>query len=351
MQNPFNISFGKKPTQFISRLSGTEEITTQFMANEPSTQMLIITGVRGSGKTVMMTTASHRFEEEKDWIVVELNVERDLLQSLAAKLYRRPELHNHFVKAKLNLSVFGRGGELANEPPISDIEDASEAMVKQVKRVKKRVLVCIDEATNSQNVKVFASAFLILVRQDLPIFALMTGLHENVYNLQNEKSLTFLYRAPKIQMGPLDYTSIENSYKSVFSYSDKIISEMTKITKGYPFAFQALGYICWNTGEVKKLSSIIPEYDHYLNEFVYTKVWSELSSVDKIVCTAISNSKRKKVKETRELMAMDSGLFSVYRDRLKRKGIIDISEYGKIDFALPRFDVFVKQHVAESEYE
>jgi len=39
---------------------------------------------------------------------------------------------------------------------------------------------------------------------------------------------------------------------------------------------------------------------------------------------------------------MKSELFSVYRERLKRKGVVDTREYGKITLALPRFDEFVK---------
>lgn len=49
------------------------------------------------------------------------------------------------------------------------------------------------------------------------------------------------------------------------------------------------------------------------------------------------------VKHLRENLKMTSGLFSVYRDRLKRKGIIDTREYGKISFSLPRFEVFTKE--------
>lgn len=39
---------------------------------------------------------------------------------------------------------------------------------------------------------------------------------------------------------------------------------------------------------------------------------------------------------------MKSEQFSVYRERLKRKGVIDTREYGKISMALPRFDEFIK---------
>ena len=69
---------------------------------------------------------------------------------------------------------------------------------------KKRLLITIDEVTNTKKMRIFASAFQIFVRQDYPIFLLMTGLYENIHELQNEKSLTFLYRAPKLRLGLLD---------------------------------------------------------------------------------------------------------------------------------------------------
>ena len=48
------------------------------------------------------------------------------------------------------------------------------------------------------------------------------------------------------------------------------------------------------------------------------------------------------MKELRERLEMKSELFSVYRDRLKRKGVIDTSEYGKLALALPRFAEFAE---------
>ena len=47
----------------------------------------------------------------------------------------------------------------------------------------------------------------------------------------------------------------------------------------------------------------------------------------------------------RERLGMKSELFSVYRERLKRKGVADTREYGKIRLALPRFDEFVKMQI------
>ena len=119
---------------------------------------------------------------------------------------------------------------------------------------------------------------------------------------------------------------------------------MSLLTKGYPFAFQVLGYLYWQEREKKTLEEILPEYDQYLDEYVYSKIWSELSETDKNVLNTLAKEDgATPVKSLREKLEMTSSMFSVYRDRLKRKGIIDTREYGKISFSLPRFEVFVRE--------
>ncbi|SEP75883.1 hypothetical protein SAMN02910369_00560 [Lachnospiraceae bacterium NE2001] len=55
MSNPFTLSFGKEPTEFISRLTQTNEIIDDFNSEDPVSQVYMIIGVRGSGKTVILT--------------------------------------------------------------------------------------------------------------------------------------------------------------------------------------------------------------------------------------------------------------------------------------------------------
>ena len=56
-----------------------------------------------------------------------------------------------------------------------------------------------------------------------------------------KKTLTFLYRAPKIELRPLNIGMIAEKYKSIFELTDEEATEMAKETRGYPFAFQVLG--------------------------------------------------------------------------------------------------------------
>ena len=172
----------------------------------------------------------------------------------------------------------------------------------------------------------------------------MTGLLENIYKLQNENTLTFLYRASKIVLGALNYTAVRKKYMDVFGLDMEEAEEMAGLTGGYPFAFQVLGYLFWENRD-SSLEDILPEYDQYLDEYVYGKIWSELSGQDRKVLAEMAGSGETKVKNIRERTGMSSGLFSVYRERLKRKGVLGTDRYGEIAFTLPRIAEFVLMHM------
>ena len=208
-----------------------------------------------------------------------------------------------------------------------------------MKKSGKRLLVTIDEVTNNDFMKVFAGSFQIFVRQDLPVFLLATGLYENIDELQNEKNLTFLYRAPKIQLKPLNQLAIINKYKNIFGTDRDTAEKMAELTKGYPFAFQVLGYLTWNhSGHYE---AVIDEYEQYLREFVYDKIWSELSQKDRIVTRGIAETESGKIKEIREHLGMETNEFNPYRNRLIKKGIVSGETRGYIFFTLPLFERYV----------
>lgn len=308
-------------------------------------QIYMVTGVRGSGKTVMMTNIADILSKRDDWIVVELNATRDLLQSLASRLYAVPRLHDCFLKAKLDFSAFGLGVSIENAAPVTDVEDMVAKMLDQLQKLGKRLLITIDEVVYSEQMKVFASAFQIFTRQEYPIFILMAGLYENIYELQNNKSLTFLYRAPKIILEPLNLTAVRQHYKNIFALEEEKAERMAALTRGYPFAFQVLGYLYWEHRDTMTLDEILPEYDQYLEEYVYSKIWLEMSEKDKEILQVLAVSGEIKVKNLREKLGLASEQFSVYRERLKRKGVIDTRQYGMVSMALPRFEEFIKMRM------
>lgn len=341
--NPFDISFGKKPIEVISRFRLTKEITDTLTAEQITQQIYLLTGVRGSGKTVLMNSIANDLESEKKWIVIRLNPVRDLLQSLGAKLCSQKNCLALFRQAEIDLSIFGMGINIDNDHPVADVETAIERMLLSLKKHNKRVLVTIDEVTDNSYIREFCSAFQILTGEELPIFLLMTGLYDNIEELQNEKNLTFLYRAPKVRMDPLNLGTIASRYGQIFSLSIEEARRLSALTKGYPFAFQALGYSLWNHGAEK--DAYMDDYRQILEEYVYEKIWSELSVKDRFITKGIANCPDGRIQTINSYLGLKTNEINQYRKRLMRKGIVSGEEYGRLHFTLPLFDQFVLSQI------
>lgn len=340
MLNPYTLTFGKEPAQYISRPGDREQILEDFLSERPSQQVYVIMGVRGSGKTVFMTELAKKIREYGEWIVVDLNPNQpDLLNQAAAYLSSVNEFASIFQKAKLNFSLFGFGLEVDGTVPIADIQVALQRMIRQLGKHGKRILFTIDEVTGSSQMKIFAFAFQQMLREDLPVYMLMTGLYQNVSDLENQDSLTFLYRAPKIVLSPLNRGAMASNYQENIGIPSDQALEMAKMTRGYSYAFQVLGYLLWQADG--NYANLVPTFRQYLEERSYEKIWSELSEKDRKIAAAVAHTKSGSREEIRQYLGIRDNELNPYRKRLIRKGILDGSRRGFLTFVLPFFREFI----------
>mgnify|MGYP002622415093 CR=1 FL=1 len=346
-QNPYTLLFGKEPVQMISRKADSAVILSSFLAEQPSQQVYMITGVRGTGKTVFMTEIMRQLSRQEQWVVVELNPERNLLEDLAAKLNSDRLLAGIFQKADIDLSFFGIGVKIEGSHPAVNLETALSHMLESLKKNGKRVLIAIDEVTSTPGMRVFVHSFQMFVRQDLPVFLIMTGLYQNIDLLQNEKGLTFLYRAPKITLFPLSIRAISRQYQETFELDQKSADTMAAITKGYSFAFQVLGYLAWEHGG--DYLEVIDEYKRYLADYSYDKIWIELSPGDRKIAHGIAASGSGKILDIRNYMKIETNQFNPYRKRLIKKGVLNGDVYGYVNFVLPYFKEYILENYSELE--
>lgn len=340
MNNPFSLSFGIKPTECIERPLQTEEILESFMADPVPQHTYMVTGVRGSGKTVLLTDVSARLREHPDWTVIALSPESDMIHSFAAKLSSIRKYREVFRDAKIHLSFLGLEVEADGIPPVSDDETAISEMLESIRKRHGRVLITVDEVTNNEYIRKFAAVYQILIRDGLPLFLIMTGLYENIYDLQNEKSLTFLYRAPKIQLQPLNYAAVAAAYQNILLTDRETSLQMSRLVKGYAFAFQVLGYFTFQDKN-HDYRNVLPQFRLYLDEYVYEKLWSELSETDRRIVLCMAKNHTEITAEIQALLNMSANVFSKYRLRLIRKGIVNGEIRGRLSFTLPLFQKFV----------
>lgn len=339
--NPFTITFGKQPTRLIERYEDADRIISSFTAENAVSQTYLIEGIRGSGKTVLMTSVAKRLAEDKDWIVINLNPAMDLLTGFATRLSEAVRSKTDVVNRGFNISAGGFGIGVNGGEQLSDPVGITEKAFKTIIKKGKRVLITIDEVVNDDNMRIFASQFQIFVRQDYPIFLIMTGLYENINEIQNDPSLTFLLRSPKVITGPLSLLQIKRQYKEIFNIDDEKAGEYAAITKGYAFAFQALGVCLWDSSN---LGAALEKFDEMLDDFVYKKIWTSLTPKERDIVLEIQEDKEK-IGNICERVNMANGTFSKYKESLERKGVVGSAGYGYVTLSLPRFHEIVSNYI------
>ena len=334
--NPFTLTFGKQPGEYINRYENTEMILSTFESDNPIAQAYLIEGVRGSGKTVLMTSIANILSDRDDWVVVNLNSTGDLIADFALRLHDAAKPITDIIKSGFNLSIAGFGIGVTSTNQLQDNISIVEELLSELKKKKKKVLITIDEVTPTDNMKYFASQFQIWLRQDYPLFLLMTGLYENVYAIQNDPALTFLLRTPKITMEPLSIQQITKQYKSVLNLELDDAYKMALETKGYAFAFQALGMLYFEYGDELQFEEILSKLDDLLDDFVYKKIWESLSDKDRIIVKSIGDAPVS-VSELSEKLNIQQTSFSRYKERLIKRGLIVVPSRGMVALSLPRF--------------
>lgn len=334
--NPFSLTFGKLPNELVSRYEYAEEIIKTFKSQIPASQAYLIEGIRGSGKTVLMTLIEKELQKEKDWIVVDLNSTQDLLTDFAMRLVDACKEFTDILKKGFNVSIAGFGLGINGENQSRNSVSIINEILEKLKKKNKRVLITIDEVMNGNNMRNFSSEFQIFLRKDFPVFLLMTGLYENIYTIQNDPALTFLLRTPKINLEPLSLLQISKQYQKLFECNSEIANKLAKTTKGYAFAFQALGFLYFDYKDTLSFSDIIFKFDDLLDDFVYRKIWQGLSEQDRNVVLAITDSKTK-VADICSKLNMTNATFSKYKERLTNRGLIRSPQHGYVEIILPRF--------------
>lgn len=154
---------------------------------------------------------------------------------------------------------------------------------------------------------------------------------------------------------PLDVVSMKFSYRKAFTaggrnIDDQVLTQMIKMTNGYAYGFQLLGYLVWETNAknitTQTLADVTQEYQEMLYRNVYTKIYQSLSPMDRrfVQVMAEYSEIEVPVKFIGEKLNKPKNYLSNYRRRLLDDQVIMTKERGKLNFTLPFFKDFILEY-------
>ena len=213
------------------------------------------------------------------------------------------------------------------------------------------MLLLVDEVrATSPEMRALADAYQQLVGDGKNIAICMAGLPAAVSSVLNDRVLTFLNRARKIQLQPLALPPIRSYYASTFAeiglpLDPGVLEHAVAATRGFPYLLQLVGYhLVEESRESSKadedaLERAIADANDDMDDSVFKPTLAGLSRKDIDFCRALASVLDSdgvgRVGDVARALGKENGYVQVYRKRLIEAGVVDSPRDGELEFAVP----------------
>lgn len=332
-----------------------DEIIANFCSEESAKYVYKITGLRGSGKSVEYSKIIRTLKEKKDWLVYPLSASGEAVATLISKLSMEKFIDSKKVSTSVssNTSVSGSafvlsGNESVNvSKSFSDNDHfySSEAtltqMISAANKKKYKVLVGIDDISKTTDMVKLLSMIGSMLLEGLQIYLVVTGLSENIEDFSSEKNLSFFKRADSKEITGLDKFDITYMYEKLLEIDLQEARKLQSICQGYAYAYQVLGSLYFSKKKGESIEDLMPDFERILFKDSYNLIWQSLSETEKNIVRYIYKTGDGKAEKIKALMSNPAS-YSMYRDRLINKHLVDGETRGYLKIKLPRFDRFIE---------
>ena len=387
LTNPYTPNAGAEPQAVVGRDDQLESFTLLLARIEAgrTEQSMIITGLRGVGKTVLLGQFRTK-ALERDWVVVELEVSkndesefrRDMASRLRTALFelspraRWTERFRHAaaVLQSFTLSVDAKGtwsagldvdaveGFADHQNLALDLTDVFLAIGQAASEGGRGVVLLFDEIQflNKQQLEAVIEALHKMVQRKLPITLVGAGLPQIAELAGDAKSYAErLFTFPAIDvLAPEDArTALSRPAQDEGArYTDEALSEAVTITGGYPYFLQELGYAVWTVAEGPVISrddvlAAVPGYEAKLDESFFRVRLDRATALQRSYLRAMAQlgPQPHKASDVAEVMRRTSQNLAPTRAELINVGLLYTPEHGYAAFTVPHFDRFIMRAV------
>lgn len=373
MPNPFKPTAGKMPPILIGRQSIIDDFKEGLEngAGAPG-RLMLITGQRGYGKTVMLTELG-RVAKDAGWEVISETASEGMCDRLASALVR-PGMKLRGVNVQPSIGVSGilnaslGGASFSVDQVALTLREVVNQRLAKMPRGK-GIVFTIDEAQAASMADMVALTTTIqhVIRdEDMRdvsdsdkhgvafVFAALPSLMDE---LLHERVLTFLRRSVQHDLGLVAYPDVRSAYIEVVREGglaiDSEVAELAaEASDGYPYMIQLVGYYMWRAAEVRG-SKEIEEADVIqgkkdalvlFDDAVCAPLFDGLTAAQKLFVKAVAKEAPQpaKVSEIANRAHRSASWVSKYRASLIKERVVESAGYGLVRLSASHLAEYVQ---------
>lgn len=386
--NPFSPGAGVRPPELVGRDDILEQalLALARVKRGRSEKSLMIVGLRGTGKTVLLREITElakqehyqaemiEIDEQKALPAVLLPVLRRILFSLDVgervneKVKKGLRVLKSFVSSvklkaydvELGIDIDPEKGAADSGDLESDLAQVFIALGEAAKDKNTAVAIIIDELQylKDEELSALIMAMHKMAQHALPIVLIGAGLPQLVAKAGRAKSYAErLFSYP--QLGPLKKDDAILALqvpveKEGVSFTDEALEEIIRVTEGYPYFLQEWGYQAWNLAKdspidiatIKQATEAsIPKLDQDFFRVRFDRLTPREKDYLRALAELGSDSQRSG--DIAEKLGLKVQGVAPLRNGLIKKGMIYAPNHGDTAFTVPLFETFMKRAMPE----
>ena len=381
-ENPYVPGAGTTPPALVGRSALLERmaISLKRILNGSNERSLLLSGLRGVGKTVLLRAFTEQAQTAGAAIVnLEATDDENFMRSLALSLRRVLLAWNGestlLERAKAILSAFTITIDptltvaigLRADPIVGiadsgllelDLPDLFSAIGLAAKERGCGILIAVDEVQyiRPNDLKALIVAIHRASQEQLPILFIGAGLPQLYANVGNAKSYAErLFTFEDIGALSSDDVALAiqgPAQKRNVSFTEKALETIYSATSGYPYFVQEWAYDSWNYSEVSPIDqdAVLAVSDmvrRRLDTTFFRVRFDRLTPRERQYLRALAElgAGAHRSGEIASILGTRSTNLGPTRDHLIQKGMIYSPEWGVTGFTVPLFEEFMQREM------
>ncbi|WOP19691.1 AAA family ATPase [Raineyella sp. LH-20] len=390
VRNPYTPNAGAKPQAIVGRDDQLEsfDLLLRRLKLGRTEQSMIITGLRGVGKTVLLGQFRSK-ALTADWVVVELEVSKhddgrfrleiaSRLRTALLELSPKARWNQRFDHALSVLRSFtvsiDQSGSLSlglGPGPVAegfadhgdlllDLTDLLVAVGEAAQSVRRGVVLLFDEIQflNRGQMEALIAALHKVVQRELPVTLVGAGLPQIAELAGDAKSYAErLFKFPEIgRLSDQDARRAlaEPAESEGACFTEQALDRAVELTGGYPYFIQELGYAVWREAQSEQISAAdvertIPVYESKLDASFFRVRLDRATELERAYLRAMASlgPEPQKAADVAAVLRRQSTQLGPTRASLINMGLLYTPEHGYAAFTVPHFDQFLLRAMPE----